>query len=206
MSVFVGAGSGFRIPRWYLALVFVVASETHACGDAKQVDAPGLSPLGVAKTAKADEASGQKPSTVSARTSSLSFTDDDFIESDSNRDPFRVYTTLFKIDSPRAPQRQVAMSNTAIEEMKLIAIVSGTPTPKAMLVDPSGVGHVVERGMYIGKPQVVRASENILLTLNWKVDRIRPNEVVLTREDPSEPNRPPLTRVIPMREEETAPR
>ena len=40
------------------------------------------------------------------------------------------------------------------------------------------------------------------VTLNWRVDRIRPNEVVLTREDPTAPNRPPLTRIIPLHTED----
>ncbi|MCA9601050.1 MAG: hypothetical protein KC417_03435, partial [Myxococcales bacterium] len=34
--------------------------------------------------------------------------------------------------------------------------------------------------------------------LNWRVDRIRPTEVVLAREDPTAPNRPAITRVIPL--------
>ncbi len=128
--------------------------------------------------------------------------DDDFVESERNRDPFRSYKTLFKAEAPQAPQRKVIMPTTAIEEMTLIAIISGVPKPKAMLKDPLGVGHIVERGMYLGRAQVVQASENVSMTLNWRVDRIRSNEVVLTREDPTDPDRPPLTRVIPLREEE----
>ena len=44
-------------------------------------------------------------------------------------------------------------------------------------------------------------SESLPVALNWRVDRIRPGEVVLAREDPSAPGRPPLTRVIPLRDD-----
>jgi len=132
----------------------------------------------------------------------LQFTDDDFVESEKNRDPFRSYFTLFKVERPSVVQRQVIMPTTSIEEMTLIAIVSGVARPKAMLVDPRGIGHVVERGMYLGRPQIVQASDQVSMTLNWRVHRIRENELVLIREDPTDPTRPALTRVIPLREEE----
>jgi len=38
--------------------------------------------------------------------------------------------------------------------------------------------------------------------INWRVDRIRPGDVVLVREDPSNPDVPSATRVIPLRPEE----
>lgn len=135
---------------------------------------------------------------------SMVYRDEDFVESERNRDPFRSYMTTFTVKAPEDIQRRVVMPTTAIEEMKLIAIISGTPRPKAMLVDPARVGHVVERGMYVGRPQVIQATGSISMTLNWRVDRIRDNEVVLTRQDPVDPSRPPLTRVIPLHEEVAA--
>jgi hypothetical protein len=132
------------------------------------------------------------------------YSDDAFVDSEANRDPFRPYTTVLKATAEEEPQRTVVMPTTAIENMKLIAIVTGISAPRAMIVDTAGVGHVVERGMYIGRPEIIRASENVSMTLNWRVHRIRENEVVLTREDPTDPNHPPLTRVIPLRENEVA--
>ena len=133
---------------------------------------------------------------------SASYTDDDFVESERNRDPFRSYVTEFKAKSVTDVQRRVVMATTAIEEMRLIAIISGTAQPKAMLVDPLGVGYVVERGVYVGRPQVIQATGSVSMTLNWRVDRIRENEVVLTRQDPTDPTRPPLTRIIPLHDED----
>lgn len=140
--------------------------------------------------------------TTETEVAHAAFRDDDFVEAERNRDPFRSYSKMFSVKPPETAQRNVAMPNTAIEEMRLIGIVSGTARPRAMLVDQQGVGHVVERGVYIGRPQVVQATENVQMMLHWRVDRIRENEVVLTREDPTDPTRPPLTRVVPLREGE----
>lgn len=104
---------------------------------------------------------------------------------------------------PVVAQRAVIMPNTPIDSMKLIAIISGISQPRAMLVDEKGVGYVTARGDFVGKADVVQGggSESLPIALNWRVDRIRENEVVLAREDPSAPNRPPLTKVIPLHEQ-----
>lgn len=132
------------------------------------------------------------------------FKDEDFAESERNRDPFRSYVSAFKPRPQEAAaetQRSVIMPNTAVEEMKLIAVISGLSRPKAMLTDASGVGYVVQRGDYIGRPKVFQTTGSVAMTLNWRVDRIRDNEVVLTRQDPSDPSRLPLSRIISMRDE-----
>ncbi len=133
----------------------------------------------------------------------LSYDDDDFVESERNRDPFRNYATIFKVRALETPQRAVVMPNTSIEQMRLMAIISGVARPRAMLVDPSEVGHVVARGDFIGRPEVVQTggADSTPLQLNWRVDRIRASEVVLTREDPTAPGRVPLSRVIPLYDE-----
>ena len=136
------------------------------------------------------------------------YTDDDFAELDiQNRDPFRSYAKAFKAQAAAPAQRRVLLPSTSLDEMKLIAIVTGIATPRAMLTDTAQVGHVVRRGDYIGRPEVVQTggSEGMPVTLNWRVDRIRPGSVVLTREDPSSPDKPPLTRVMPLHKDGEAP-
>jgi type IV pilus assembly protein PilP len=136
------------------------------------------------------------------------YRDADFVEADTNRDPFRSFAALFVARPGRTEviQREVIMPRTPIEDMRLIAIISGVANPAAMLVDRDGTGYTVHRGDYIGRAEVVHSGgeDAVPITLNWRVDRIRPSEVVLTREDPTAPNRPPLTRVIPLHEEEAA--
>ena len=136
-----------------------------------------------------------------------SFRDDDFVEADTNRDPFRSFASMFQIATAQRPGevgRDVEMNTTSVEEMRVIGIISGVANPYAMIVDREGVGHTVSRGQYIGRSEVVQAgtTEDLAVTLNWRVERIRPGEVVLTREDPTAPNRPALTRVLPLRDED----
>ena len=136
-----------------------------------------------------------------------SYRDEDFVEADSNRDPFHNFASVFVAVGTEGVDRGrvgVVMPDTGVEEMRLIGIVTGSANPHAMLVDRSGVGHTVRRGVYLGRSEVVQAggTEELPVTLNWRVVRIRPDEVVIAREDPTAPNRPPLTRVIQLRDEE----
>ena len=108
-------------------------------------------------------------------------------------------------------QFDVIMQDTAVDDLGLIAIISGVANPSAMLTDAAGVGHTVHRGDHVARPEVVTAGgeEGLSVTLVWRVDRIRgatatsPAEVVLTRDDPSTPDRAPLTRVLVLHPEET---
>jgi type IV pilus assembly protein PilP len=96
------------------------------------------------------------------------------------------------------------MSHVGVDQMRLVAIVSNIDRPRAMLVDPAGVGHVVERGDYIGRAETIQTGgeESVPVALNWRIDRIRETEVVLMREDPGGPERAPHVRVLPLHEEE----
>jgi type IV pilus assembly protein PilP len=128
------------------------------------------------------------------------YADSDFVEADTNRDPFRAYTNLFvpHTATPERNQRIVIMRDTAVDEMHLIAIVSGVANPSAMLVGGDGTGHTVHRGDFVGRAEVVQTGgeDSVPVTLNWRVERIRDGAVILSREDPTAPNRPPLTREI----------
>lgn len=134
----------------------------------------------------------------------LSFRDEQFVESVTNRDPFRDFKHIFKAKAPVSDQRKVKMPDTSIDQMKLIAIVSGVARPRAMVTDKAGKGQVIVRGDYIGRPEVIQTggAEGVPVSLNWRVDRIRSDEVVLSRQDPTAPDRPPVVRVMSLRDEE----
>lgn len=176
---------------------------TAGCEEAEVVGAPPpATPGGGAVVTPAGAAADE----ADAGPGGLSFEDDAFVESDRHRDPFRAFAELFKVRNTVAPQRAVVMPTTGIDEMRLVAIISGVPRPQAMLVDPLGVGHVVQRGDYVGRPEVVQTGDvqGLAVPLNWRVDRIRAGEVVLVREDQT--GSQPLTRVLPLYEEgETRP-
>jgi hypothetical protein len=100
-------------------------------------------------------------------------------------------------------QRKVELAQYSIDELKLVAIVTGGSQPSAMFVDPSGRGTVVYRGTFLCRPEVVHigGSNGPEYQLNWRVDRIRGGDVVLIREDPAQPSIPAATRVVPLHPE-----
>lgn len=184
-----------------LPLVASICLSVLACDDSVQQSGRGVSGGGPGAAAKA--------STAPVKLESLVFKDDDFVESERHRDPFRSFALGTRRDgksSEPAPenQRQVIMPETNVEDMKLIAVISGLTRPKAMLTDTHNVGYVVQRGDYVGRPKVFQTTGSVAMTLNWRVERIRDNEVVLTRQDPSEQGRPPLSRIISMHDEMAA--
>lgn len=144
---------------------------------------------------------------AAAEPAALVLTDVAFVEAETNRDPFRSYADSFTARPSADPvQIDIIMSDTPVDDIGLIAIISGVANPSAMLTDTAGVGHTVHRGDHVARPEVVTAGEDegIAVTLVWRVDRIRAGEVVLSRDDPSAPDRPALTRVLALHEDDEA--
>ncbi len=188
-----------RRVSWLLLAAWALA----ACDDSGDIPrATRRGGAGAADKAEGEAAGGDSEKAGDPYASVLK--DSDFVESEGNRDPFRSYEDNFVAAAPPKAQRPVLLPDTEVADLRLIAIITGIEQPRAMLVDDKGVGYVTTRGDYVGRPDVVRTggAENLAVTVNWRIDRIRENEVVLARDDPTGPNRPPLTRVIPLRTED----
>ena len=192
------------IEFWSLALLVAMVGVAGCGGGEKEEGFQGFLGGGTNEEQPPSEAEVAATQAAAAREAQAHvFADEDFAELDiQNRDPFRSYAKAFQAQAAAPAQRRVLLPSTSLDEMKLIAIVTGIATPRAMLTDTASVGHVVRRGDYIGRPEIVQTggTEGMPVTLNWRVDRIRPGSVVLTREDPSSPDKPPLTRVMPLHE------
>ncbi len=167
------------------------------CGDKVSTGGP---PAPVVRAANQNPDAGAGPASKT-----VEYTENDFVENDRNRDPFRSYVTLFveKSSAPQKIQRYVVLEQYSIDELKLIGIVTGGEYPRAMLVDPTSKGWVVKRGDFLGRPDVVHTggTNGTDYQLNWRVDRVRDGDVVLIREDPAQPGIAPATRVIPLHPE-----
>ena len=132
------------------------------------------------------------------------YTENDFVESDRNRDPFRSFLVQSQpMNKQLLNQRKIALSEYSIDDLKLVAIITGGDQARAMFVDPTGKGTVVYKGSFVCRPEVVHigGTNGPEYQLNWRVDRIRAADVVLIREDPAQPAIPPATRVIPLHPE-----
>jgi type IV pilus assembly protein PilP len=177
-------------------LALSVAALSVACGD-KIMTSPPPPP---ARTAVAAPSASALPPQLRGP----EYTENDFVESDRNRDPFRVFVTQTNAANRQLTnQRKVDLGQYSIDELKLVAIVLGSDQSRAMFVDPTGKGTVVYKGTFICRPEVVHlgGSNGPEYQLNWRVDRIREADVVLIREDPAQPAIPPATRVVPLHPE-----
>jgi type IV pilus assembly protein PilP len=181
---------------WVLGMT--LAGAAIACGDTTTTS-KGTPPPPVARAAQVVDAGGPLPKLVE-------FTENDFVENDRDRDPFRSYASLFVEKGQRAVVNQlhVILPQYSIDELRLVAIVTGGDYPRAMLVDPTGKGWVVKRGDYLGRPDTVHTGgpNGTDYQLNWRIDRVRDGDVVLNREDrASNGIAPAATRVIPLHPE-----
>jgi Tfp pilus assembly protein PilP len=82
--------------------------------------------------------------------------EEDFAENDdANRDPFRSYLDSW-IDRGGGSRAQLPtvvgiFGKYSLEELTLIAVVTGDANPRAMFRDPTGLGQTVKRGDYLSK-------------------------------------------------------
>lgn len=137
----------------------------------------------------------------------MEFAENDFVESDRNRDPFRTFIATFAPpESKRVAQNQraVVLPQFSIDELKLVAIVTGGDYPRAMVVDPGGKGWVLKRGDFVGRPEIVHigGANGADYQLNWRVDKVRDGDLVFLREDPAQPGIPPASRVVTLHPEQ----
>ena len=186
-----------RAPFLAIAVAACVAPLAVACSDSK----PPPPPPPPARTAPVASASA---SALPPELKGPEYTENDFVESDRNRDPFRSFVVQNQAVNKQAlNQRKVELAQYSIDELKLVAIVQGGDKARAMFVDPTGKGTVVYKGTFVCRSEVVHigGSNGPEYQLNWRVDRIREGDVVLVREDPSHPDVPTATRVIPLRPE-----
>lgn len=117
-----------------------------------------------------------------------------FNENFSGRDPFRSYLPDF-IVKPGEEGEGLAEIRTQLErfdlsELQAIAIITGTAVPKAMVTDPSGMGHVIQPGTRLGRRggKVVRISTNSIVVrhIDEEVGSAKETRIRLHDEDESE--------------------
>lgn len=181
------------------------------CGeDEPQAPAPGAPPPPGAPGAPAaapGKPGGKQAAAVPSNLPPLPVRDiqeRDFLESPTSRDPFKSYADIFavkpsSIDASKIT-REVLIAKYALEELKVNGIITGG-APRAMVTDPSGLGWILRVGDFVGRPEVLQSggSTGTDVAVNWRVDRIRENDIVFVREDPSRPDVQATTRVLSMR-------
>jgi Tfp pilus assembly protein PilP len=80
--------------------------------------------------------------------------DEDFVEDeDSNRDPFHSYLRAFAehVAPPESKKMPSAFEKVGLEDLALIAVITGGDAPRAMFRDASGYGQAVRRGDFLSR-------------------------------------------------------
>lgn len=198
--------SGFRVRGFRVGVLGVVATAGFlvACGpDPVATMSKGPSGAASAAPAKVDSNAGAGDAGITPAAPKVEFSENDFAESDRNRDPFRTYLNVLAPEQKKVTkiQREVVLPQFSLDELKLVAIVMGGEYPRAMVVDPGGKGWVIKRGDWVGRPETVHigGANGADYSINWRVDKVRDGEIVFTREDPAQPGIPPASRVIALR-------
>ncbi len=174
--------------RARLAAVLASALAVAGCGDkkpARPVAKPAAAATAAAPAAPA-VAANQKPAEAEWSYSSVG-----------KRDPFRSFLVDLKESRPALATRcATPLGKFEIDQLKLVAVVTGLEDPVAMVEAPNGVGYSVRRGACMGKNggivAAVRSGE--LVVNEWAVradgssDRTQtvlrlPNEAALNLEE-----------------------
>jgi type IV pilus assembly protein PilP len=176
------------------------------CGDDTEPPPPAPAAAAPAAAAPAPAAPPPAAATAAAKADAggpplREFSEEDFNETDKNRDPFRSFQQLFVTQAKGrlVTQKTVLVDRYALDQLRLVGIVARNPA-RALVLDPTGLGWVIKNGDFIGKAELVHAGgpTGTDVAINWRVDRVRDGDVVFIREDPSHPEIPPTTRVIPL--------
>jgi type IV pilus assembly protein PilP len=194
-----------RIQKLALLAAAVTTAGLVACTPDKALDAANTGNLAptAAPVASAAPVATLAPPPIAR----MEFAENDFVESDRNRDPFRTYVAIFQPNNEKRlvrTDRQVLLPQFSIDELKLVAIVTGGDFPRAMMLDPGNKGHVLKRGDFVGRPDIVHigGANGTDYQIHWRVDKVRDGDVVFIREDPAQPNIPPASRVISLHPEQ----
>lgn len=188
------------VPIFGGVLALACAAETatpSASSASKPSPAAPSAPAAAAKPAEAAK-QGQGPAPV------VEFQETDFAESERSRDPFHSFAKYFAEEARTKikSQREVVLDQYSLDELRLVGIVTRVQPERALVIDPTGKGHIIMRGQFVGRAEIVQGGgSGADYEINWRVERIRDADMVLVRDDPKNPDVPSATRIIALRTE-----
>lgn len=154
-------------------LPLALAAALAACGSKPPPRPPATPPAPQATAAQATAApAAPSPGATSAPEAGKPAEPVWSYSSVGKRDPFRSFLSeLEKAQGSLATRCATPLGRFELEQLKLVAVVTGLEDPVAMVEAPSGVGYSVRRGACIGKNggvvAAVRTGE--LVVSEWAV-------------------------------------
>ena len=139
-----------RLVPWLIVALAGLASTVAVGVEGGAPPAPGAAASGAGAAAPVDAATKRL---LALRRKVLH--DEDFVENEeTNRDPFHSYLRVLPVERgvPREAQKvPAAFEKVGIEDLTLIAIVTGDEAPRAMFRDATGFGQAVKRGDFLSR-------------------------------------------------------
>jgi len=124
----------------FRALLLASLVLAAACGEAVK---PPPRPAEVPKTALSPAAAAPAEKVAAAEWSYTSV---------GKRDPFRSFLAEMETTSQAGPNRcPTPLGRFEIDQLRLVAVITGLDDPVAMVQAPTGVGYSIRRGACIGK-------------------------------------------------------
>lgn len=125
----------------------MVAALLPACGSSAPPPAP-KAPVATAAAAKPGAAIAAGPGAVPETAEAPR---DAFLYSPiGKRDPFRSPLDDLIAELAHTP-KTCPLCRWEVDQLKLVAVITGTGSPVAMVEDPNGLGHMLRQGTSIGK-------------------------------------------------------
>jgi type IV pilus assembly protein PilP len=164
--------------------VLVAASLLVMLGACGKGAAPRAGPAGAEKRAAAAAQPAAAPSPAAPASASTSA--EWAYTSVGKRDPFRSFLSEIAVQSGGLATRcATPLGRFEVEQLKLVAVVTGLEDPVAMVEAPNGVGYSVRRGACIGKNggviAAVRSGELIISEWAIRADGTRDSTQTVLR-------------------------
>ncbi len=160
--------------RWARpAAIAAAAAALIACGSDEAVvevtPVPAPAPAAAAPAAPAPNPTGPGDAAPAAAATPEAAANEEYEYNPiGKRDPFRSFLSDEAVTQTRA---LTPLQRYDIDQIRVVGVIWGISTPRAMVVTPDGKAFVVQKGTLIGRPE------------NWgKVSRITQDEVVVSQE------------------------
>ena len=129
----------------YIIVLFLLVAGLSGCSDEPASQPATAKPKAVAK------APVKKAPVVAAKDEQATKEEKFVYQSEGRRDPFLPLTAIRKPVGPASTEPQTPLQQYDLDQYRLIGVIVGLESPRAMVVAPDGKSYILKKGVKIGK-------------------------------------------------------